>query len=618
MKRSLLREYSFLTGSLASLGFGLLAHALGLNAAAIAAWFVGAVLGFALATRWLINAIRHGEFGSDVLAVISIAVTAITNEWLAASVISVMLATGRALEQWAQGKARNQLEALINRAPANGHLLNAQGEVTELAISKIAQGSRLMIRSGEVVPLDGTLLTGGTFDESALTGEPLPIWREAASEVRSGVLNTGNAVEIITTRDATDSTYSTLIRLVRSAQATSAPGVRIANKWAVWFVPFAIALALATWAISGDYKSAVAVIVAATPCPLILAVPVAIIAGMSRAAGRGAIIKGGAALEQLANVKTVLLDKTGTLTHGGPTISQMRFAPGANHTEVLRLAASLEQSSPHVVAMAIVAQAKLQNLELSKAHDVVESHGHGLAGTVNDHKVRVSQLETELPDWATDNFALIVAVEINGELQAIIGLDDPVRAESVETINQLRRLGVDRIAMISGDRAGTANQVGKQVGVDEVFAECKPEQKLEIVRRELLASAGAVIAVGDGINDAPALAAATVGVAMGARGATAASEAADVVIIEDSLIHLAIAIDLAKGARARALQAAGFGMGLAATVMVVAAFGLLNPAGAAISQEFIDMAAILWALVPATSKLAKKLVNRTSRTERTS
>lgn len=606
MNRRALREYSFLGVTLASLTLGLATQALGLQVASTAAFALGATVGFALATRWLINAIRHGEFGSDVLAVIAIAATALTNEWLAASVIAVMLATGRSLEQWAAGKARNQLESLIRRAPARAHVLAENGEIVDRDLPSVGLGSNLLVRSGEVVPLDGKLITGGTFDESALTGEPLPVWRDAGTDVRSGVLNSGGSIELITSCDANDSTYSALIRLVQSAQAESAPGVRIANKWAVWFVPFAIGLALATWLITGDYKNAVAVIVAATPCPLILAVPVAVIAGMSRAAGRGAIIKGGAALEQLARAKTVLLDKTGTLTHGGPSISEIYVAPGASESSVLRLAASLEQSSPHVVAMATVAAAKLRGLQLSKATDVFESHGQGLQGIVDGQRVSVGQLGSALPTWASDENSLLVAIEIDGELKGIIGLDDPVREESIETIWQLRALGVDRIAMISGDRASTANQVGEQVGVDQVFAECKPEQKLEIVHREMLTSRGSVIAVGDGINDAPALAAATVGVAMGARGATAASEAADVVIVEDSLSHLAIAIDLAKGARSRALQAAGVGMGLAMAAMFAAAFGLLNSTAAAISQEFIDMAAILWALVPGATLLRAK------------
>ena len=568
---------------------------------------VGAAVGFVLSVALLIRAIRIGEFGSDVLALISISATAATNEWIAASVISVMLATGRALERWAEGRARNQLEALLARAPHEAHVVDASGNLTDTPLAKISLGARLLVRSGEVVPIDGTVIGQGTFDESALTGEPIPQFVADGEEIASGVLNAGAVVEIITTKTSENSTYSALVRLVQQAQASSANGVRIANKWAVRFVPFALLLAAGTWIFTGDPDKAVAVIVAATPCPLILAVPVAIIAGMSKAASKGAIIKGGAALEALARTKTVLVDKTGTLTHGGPEVSQVAFAPNTDAAQVLTLAASLEQSSPHVVAKSILAEAARRNLKLTMAANVIETHGVGLEGTVAGAQVRVGQLRDELPAWAPLENSLIVAVEIDGTLQAVIGLDDPLRDEAKGTMVALRRLGVEKIIMVSGDRKSTADLVGTEVGVDQVFAECTPERKLEIVHAEMHNTDGSVVVVGDGINDAPALAAATVGVAMGARGATAASEAADVVIIEDSIKHLATAVQIAKGTRARALQAAGVGMGLAMTAMIAASTGVLNATAAAVSQEFIDMAAILWALVPVATSI-KKLI----------
>lgn len=598
MKPGFANRYGFLILATLSLAGGIALQAAGFALGSILTFAVGAGAGLFLAMRWLIGAIKRGEFGSDVLAVISIVATALTGEWLASSVIALMLASGRALETWAEGRARHQLEALLKRAPQSAHVIDASGEITDTVLAQVTLGQKVLVRSGEVVPLDGKLLTDGTFDESALTGEPLPVYRPVGDNVASGVVNSGSVIELETTSDSTNSTYSNLIRLVQSAGANSANGVRLANRWAVWFVPFALLLAAAAWAISGDYSRAVAVIVAATPCPLILAVPVALISGMSRAAARGAVIKGGAALEQLARAKTVLLDKTGTLTHGGPEISEIRFAPGADQDEILRLAGSLEQSSPHVVAAATVGAAKLKGLTLSKATDVVESHGVGLSGTVDGRTVTVGQPSHALPDWTTLSNALLVAVTVDGELKAVIGLDDPVRDESASTIKLIRSLGVSRILLVSGDRKSTAQEVGALVGVDEVFAECTPADKLRIVRDEMKASSGAVIAVGDGINDAPALAAATVGVAMGARGSTAASEAAEVVIIEDSISHLATAIEIAKGARSRALQAAGVGMGLAIGAMAASALGLLNATQSAVSQELIDAAAILWALVP--------------------
>lgn len=601
MSKTLRNDYGLLLVTLISLVGGLLQPSESLGA--ILTFAAGAAVGFVLSIALLVRAIRLGEFGSDALALVAIAATALTGEWIAASVISVMLATGRALERWAEGRARNQLEALLARAPRLAHVIDTDGNPTDVSLSKVTLGSKILVRSGEVVPLDGTLVSNGTFDESALTGEPLPQFVAAGEEVPSGVVNAASNVELITTKTEATSTYSALVRLVEQAQAASANGVRVANKWAVRFVPFAILLAAATWLITGDYKNAVAVIVAATPCPLILAVPVAIIAGMSKAASKGAIIKGGAALEALARTKTVLVDKTGTLTHGGPEVSQVAFAPGVDQDKTLKLAASLEQASPHVVAKSILAEASRRNLKLQMASKVSETHGVGLTGTVDGHSLRVGQLESALPQWAPLTNALIVAVEIDGALAAVIGLDDPLRDEAKGTIDHLRKLGVERIIMVSGDRKATADQVGLEVGVDQVFAECTPERKLEIVHAEMLATKGSVVAVGDGINDAPALAAASVGVAMGARGATAASEAADVVIVEDSIKHLATAMLISKGARNRALQAAGVGMGLAIAAMFAAATGFLSATSAAVSQEFIDMAAILWALVPVASKL---------------
>jgi heavy metal translocating P-type ATPase len=559
---------------------------------------LGAIVGLGLSIALLVGSLRHGEFGSDVLALVSIAATVLTEKWLAASVIAVMLATGRALERWAEGRARFQLEALLARAPRVAHLMNQQGNPVDVPLDQVKLGDMLLIRSGEVVPIDGTLSDAATFDTSALTGEPIPEIFDTGREVPSGVLNVGGQTFITTTRTSADSTYSALIRLVQQAGAQSATGVRIANKWAVRFVPFAMILALATWLISGSVDQAVAVIVAATPCPLILAVPVAIISGMSRAAANGAIIKGGAALEQLALAKSVLLDKTGTLTHGGPKISNMFFAPGSDESETLRVAASLEQSSPHIVAKAIVEQATSRGLKLEVASQVHEDHGHGVSGLVAGHQVRVGQPTGDFPTWAESDSALTVAIELDGTLMAIIGLDDPLRADALATVNRIRALGVDRVLLVSGDRKSTAEKIGAEVGVDHVFSECKPEDKLAIVRAEMEASTGSVIAVGDGINDAPALAAASVGVAMGAKGSTAASEAADVVIIEDSIKHLAIAISVAKGSRNRALQAAGIGMSLSTVAMLFAAIGLLDATASALTQELIDTASILWALVP--------------------
>ena len=590
-------DYLFLGISSISLFGGLIAAGLAIGVE-FQIWAVGAAVGLVLAINWVIKAFRNGEFGSDSLAVIAISATALTNEWLAASVISLMLATGRALETWAEGRARRRLESLLERAPSKANLIGEDSVISEVDLNQVQVGDRVLVRSGEIVPVDGALASRGSFDTSALTGESLPRSLEIGEEIESGVVNASSPVEIITRRVAKDSTYSNLIRLVEASSANSASGVRLANKWAIYFVPLAIAFAIGTWLVTGEIERAVAVIVAATPCPLILAVPVALISGMSRASARGAVIKGGAAIEKLARAKVVMVDKTGTLTQGGPSLTNISVAPGHDKDYVLSLVASLEQQSPHPIARAIVASALENNLKLSAVSAVVEDPGHGISGIVSGSNIRVGQPRLALPDWANTKHALLVAVEIDSELVAVLGLDDPLRPDAHDTILALRRLGVDRVLLVSGDREETVREVGSAVGVDELYFECRPEDKLDLVDKELRNSPEGVIFAGDGINDAPALSRASAGVAMGARGTTAASEAADVVIVEDSIKHLAIAIDVAKGSRSRALQAAAGGMGLAVVAMVLASFGLLNATGSAVAQEFIDVAAILWALVP--------------------
>jgi len=602
MARFKLTEYSFLIVSIICLGAGLWLD-LVQNPYARLAWAVGAAIGLVLAIRWVVAAIKDGEFGSDSLAVIAITATAITDEWLAASVISVMLATGRALEKWAEGRARKKLELLMERAPKTANRIGENEIVEQIPVDQVQVGDRVLVRSGEVVPIDGTMASAGTFDESALTGEPIPQSLAIGQEVESGVVNASGSVEIRAMRIAEQSTYANLVRLVKNSTANNATGVRIANKWAVFFVPFAIVFALLTWLITGEVDRAVAVIVAATPCPLILAVPVALISGMSRASGRGAIIKGGAALERLARAKTVLVDKTGTLTHGGPAVTEIVVAPNRDKDEILSLVASLEQHSPHIVAKALVSEAKLQGLEFFPATDVSEEPGAGIQGTVNNQLIQIGQPSMPLPSWAPSKHALLVAVQIDSELVAILGLNDPIRPDAKQTILALRELGIQKILLVSGDRESTSRMVGEAVGVDEVHFSASPEDKLKLVERELALTTGSVIFAGDGINDAPALTRATAGVAMGAHGTTAASEAADVVIVEDSIKQLAIAIDIAKGARARAKQAAGGGMTLAMGAMFAASFGLLDATGSAIAQEFIDIAAIMWALVPTRKRI---------------
>ena len=561
-------------------------------------WILGGVIGLIPAIAWVINDVRRRELGSDVLAVFSLAGTLATKEYAAASVVALMLATGRVLESWAEGQAERQLKSLIARMPRTAHKVSADGGVSEIQVSAITKGDLLLIRSGEITPVDGISLDIAVLDESALTGEPLPVTRTSGSEISSGVVNAGAPFRCEAASTSEASTYAGIIRLVQSAQAHSAPGIRIANKWAVRFVPFALVIAAGAWILTGDVTRAVAVLVAATPCPLILAVPIAIVAGLSLSAKNGAIVKGGATLELLARAETVLLDKTGTLTHGGPEVSEINTAHGVSDDEVLLIAASLDQYSPHIVAQALVKSAHSRNLQLTPAHEIKEVAGENISGNVNGKVVVVGQLNQARPSWLHFTHPLMVGVTIDGVLQGVIGLADPVRPESREMVSQLRAAGIKRVALVTGDRDETAQEVGEEVGITEIHSEVSAPGKLEITLRIAAEKSGegSLIVVGDGINDAPALAAADVGVAMGARGASAASEAADVVIVEDSIDRLTRSIRIAQKARAKALQSAALGMALSAVVMATGALGITDAPAGAIAQECIDVVAILWAL----------------------
>lgn len=559
-------------------------------------WIASGLIGLIPATLWFIQDLRSRTMGSDVLAVLSLLSTLLTHELFAASVIAVMLSSGRVLESWALGQAERQLKALLARMPRNVNRIKTDGSLEQIKIEEIAIGDKLLIRSGEIIPADGRLTIAATLDESALTGEPLPVQRAINEEISSGVLNAGAPFEFIATTTSENSTYEGIIKLVKSAQAKSAPGVRLANKWAIRFVPVALTVAALAWLLTGEIDRAVAVLVAATPCPLILAVPIAIVAGLSQSAKNGAVIKGGGILELLSRTETVLLDKTGTLTHGGPAISEINCAPEFTEDQIIAIAASVDQYSPHIVAKSIVEYAKERNLTISTCTDIEEVPGHQISATLDGQIITVGQLTVAPPSWFTSTKPLIVAVSRNNELIGAIGLEDPIRPESKSMIYALRSAGVAHIALVTGDRDETAQEVAGALGITEVFSKSTAEDKLRITRSAMETSTGTVVVVGDGINDAPALAAAHVGVAMGARGASAASEAADVIIVDDSIDRLIRAIRISQRAKRKALQAAGIGMALSFIIMATGALGITSASEGAIAQEAIDVIAILWAL----------------------
>ncbi|MEV4703034.1 heavy metal translocating P-type ATPase [Actinoplanes sp. NPDC049316] len=593
---------------------GLAIAAAGARDAADAVWITATALGLAYSTASLAAAARRREPSVDVIAWLALVGALWVGEAFAGAVIAVMLASGVLLEARAAARARRELSALVARAPRTARRDTASGPV-EVPVADVLPGDPLVVGSGEIVPVDGRLLTPAVLDESALTGEPLPVERRAGEDVRSGVVNAGAPMRLTATATAEASTYAGVVRLVEQAQAASAPFVRIADRFAVAFVPVTLALAGAAWAVAGDPVRAVAVLVVATPCPLLLAAPIAIMSGLSRAARSGVVVKGGGALERLAAGRVLLFDKTGTLTAGRPVLTDVvtpadaRLAAG----EVLRLAASLDQISAHVLAGAIVTAAADRELRLSPATDVRERHGYGVEGLVDGHKVRLGKaawvVPGALPAWvrharrrAALDGSLTVFASVDGEPAGVLLLEDPVRPQAPRMVRALRDAGITRVVLVTGDRADTAEAVGRIVGVDAVHADCDPGDKLVLVGAEQ--EHAPTIMVGDGINDAPALATAGVGVALAARGATASAEAADVVLTVDRLDALADAILVARRCRRIAVWAVAVGMGLSAAAMIVAAAGYLPPAAGALLQEGIDVAAIaiaLTALLPGKS-----------------
>ena len=593
------------------LASGLLLHVAGAGGAANAVWAAVGGCG-AVYSLWAIaDALRHGRVGVDVIALLALTGALAVGEPLAAAVIAVMLASGRALEAWAAGRARHDLHALLERAPRTARQYRGQALET-VPLDAIMPGDLLLVAPGELVPVDGVVV-GGTavLDESALTGEARPVERASREPVRSGVVNAGGPFDLRATAAAADSTYAGIVRLVSEAEASQAPFVRLADRYAVWFLVVSLAWAGAAWLVAGAER-AVAVLVVATPCPLILAAPVALVSGMSVAARRGVVVKGGGVLERLARCTTLLLDKTGTLTSGRPQLSAIIPASGHEPAEILRLAASLDQVSVHVLARAVVEAAAARGARLVLPQDVAEVPGQGIRGTVGSHQVALGRAGwagvTGLPVWlkaarrrARLDGALTIFIAVDGEPAGALILTDPIRPDAARTIRALRSGGIRRIVMVTGDRADVAHAIGAVIGVDEVLAERTPADKLDAVRAER--DRAPVVMVGDGINDAPALALADVGVAMGARGSSASSEAADAVLTVDRLDRLGEVRALARRTRRIALQSVLAGMGMSVAAMAAAAAGLLPAVWGALLQEAIDVAVILNALrvlIPAT------------------
>ncbi len=579
----------------------------GLARAADVAWGAVAAGALLLAGAGIARDLLRRRAGVDLIALLALAGALALGETLAGAVIGVMLATGVALERYAASRAERELSALLARAPRLAHRL-VDGALETIPVDAVRRGDRLLVKVADVIPVDGVIVAGPVvLDESALTGESRLVDRDAGDEVRSGALNAGAAFELRATAPAAESAYAGIIRLVEHAQETKAPFVRLADRYAAIFVPVTLAVAGAAWALTGDPVRALAVLVVATPCPLLLAAPIAIVAGISRAARRGIIVKDGGALETLARATALFFDKTGTLTMGTPQLQDVvTVAPWTDGDELLRLAASVDQLSSHVLALALVRGARDRGLALSLPAASDEAAGDGIAGTVDGRRVLAGSVRWVTATagtpagWPAVEHRIArfggskVLVAVDGAIAGALLLDDPLRPDAARTVRALKRAGFAEIAMLTGDQPLIADSVGAALGVDRVYAQQTPEDKVAAVAAS--SAARPTVMVGDGINDAPALATADVGVAMGARGATSSSEAADVVLVADRLDRLVEAVRVSRRSRRVALQSVLLGMGLSFVAMGFAAFGWLPPVAGAVLQEGIDALAILSAL----------------------
>jgi heavy metal translocating P-type ATPase len=549
----------------------------------------------------LLNKLFKKEFGSDLLAGISIITSVLLGEYLAGSIVVLMLSGGEALENYAVRNASSVLRALAKRMPSVAHR-KKDSTITDVALNDVAVGDTLVVFPHDICPVDGTVTEGnGVMNEAFLTGEPFEITKAPGSQVISGAVNGESALTITATRRAVDSRYAKIMEVMRESEQNRPRLRRLGDQLGAIYTPIAVAVALLAWALSGQPVRFLAVLVVATPCPLLIAIPVAIIGSISLAARRSIIIKNPVALEQIAACRTAIFDKTGTLTYGEPKLTEQLLAPGFTQKEILALAASLELYSRHPLARAILAQAKQEGLKLQQVSEVSEPPGQGLRGAVAGHQVQitsrnkaVSQSVSGIEHLPAVVGGLECVVVLDGRFAAVFRLRDAPRAEGHSFIQHLGpKHSFQRTMILSGDRESEVRYLAEQVGISEVHAEQSPEQKLAIVRQET--ARAKTLYVGDGINDAPAMMAATVGMAVG-QNSDVTAEAADVVAMENSLKKVDEFMHISRRMRSIALQSAVGGMVLSLAGMMFAAVGHLTPVAGAVSQEIIDVLAVLNAL----------------------
>ena len=567
-----------------------------------ATWMLGLVVaGMPLVWRTL-HGVARGHFATDVVASLAILAAIPLGEPLAGLIVVLMQTGGEALEFYAQGRASRAVRALEADAPRIAHRVDG-GNTRDITVEEIQVGDRLLLRPGEMVPCDSVVNEGRShIDTSRLTGEPLPIAATTGTALLSGSLNLDGALMLRATAVARDSQYARIVELVRSAQESKAPLQRLADRYAVWFTPATLLVCLVTWIVSGDASRMLAVLVVATPCPLILATPIAIVGGINRAASRGVIIRNGGALERLDHVHIAVFDKTGTITVGEPSVLRVVALGDVDDGDLLRLAAAVEQRSGHSLARPVVEAALRQSPALPMATDVVEAPGQGVSGVVEGRRIAIGSraflqalVKEDVDADASMDAALRAWVAVDGRVAGFIDYADRLRPGAHSLVNSLTPLGFHRIVLLSGDDARNAMDVAQSVGISEVYAGLLPADKVEHVAAFAATGLG-VMMVGDGTNDAPALSRADVGIALAGHGGGITAEAADIVVLTDDLGLIAEAVSIGRRTMRVARESIGVGLALSGAAMIAASLGFITPVFGALLQEAIDVAVILNAL----------------------
>lgn len=550
----------------------------------------------------MIKVIKSGNFGIDLLAITAIVATIVLGQYWAGWIVLLMLTGGDTLEEYAANKAKSELKSLLDNTPSQAHLVD-QGNIRDVDIDDVKIGDELLIRPKEQVPVDGIVIDGQSeVDESSLTGESVPVSVKKDSHVMSGSINGENPFKIKADKIAADSEYQAIVKLVKESETHPAHFVRLADRYAVPFTLIAYVIAGLAWYISKDPIRIAQVLVVASPCPLILAAPIAFVSGMSRTSRNGIIIKSGTALEKLNSAKTVAFDKTGTITMGKLVVDDFQTANDFDPEQVMAYAASIEQNSSHVMAEAIVDYAKEYNMTLHNADDLKEVTAEGIVGTIEGHLVKVGQGKFVTAEAVPEVKGSGVYVSIDDKYAGVYSLLDQIRPESKSTIQKLKDFGIKNILMISGDKKEATEMVASEVGITKAYPSSLPADKVKIING-LDKEYHPTIMVGDGVNDAPALALADVGIAMGYKGANAASESADAVILQDDLSKVSTVVKIAHDTMKVAREAVLIGIFICIALMIIAAFGLIPTIIGAMLQEVVDTVAILYALRARSDKL---------------